>query len=114
VFLRPPWSIVAYVVSVLILVAIALPHERRSGALPGALILLAACVGLVLAIWLAWAFLVVLEVGNFIVVAVEWPAWWIVVGKAAMVALLLVPATRRYPRWPRFLRRWPALSGSSR
>jgi hypothetical protein len=67
---RVPWTIAAYIAIVLGLMAVLL-GEDDPRAFGGALILLAASVGLLLGFWLAWAFLVALHLGNLILVATQ-------------------------------------------
>ena len=82
--------------------------EDDPRAFSGALILLAASIGLLLGFWLAWIFLVALHLGNLILVTTQWPAWalGILALNASMVALLLSRPTRHHPRWPRFTERF--------
>jgi hypothetical protein len=95
-----------YLAAVVVLIVTILPPEEHPGAVTGALILLGASVGLLMRIWLAWAFLAVVEMGNLIIVIVQSPSPWAVALKAVMVALLLAGPTRRYLPWPRFARRF--------
>jgi hypothetical protein len=102
----PPWTLVAYVAAVVVLIVTTLPPDEHPGAVLGAFVLLGASVGLLLRLWLAWAFLIVVEIGNLIIVIVQWPSSWAVALKAVMVMLLLAGPTRRYLSWPTFARRF--------
>jgi hypothetical protein len=104
---RVPWSVYAYLAIVLASMAL-LPGEDDPRAFDGALLLLTASAGLLMRLWIAWAFLVVIHLGNLALVATQWPAWalHILLLNGVMAALLLATPTRHYPRWPRFTQRF--------
>jgi membrane-bound ClpP family serine protease len=108
---RPPLTVLAYVAGLLALIVTLLPSEDDPGALPGALLLLALSLGLILGSWVAWLVLIALEIGNLIVMVAEFTSswWWAVPLKALMVVLLGCATTRRHVRPPRVFRR---LSGA--
>ena len=85
-----------------------LPGEDDPRAFGGALLLLAASVGLLIRLWIAWTFLVVIHLGNLALVAIQWPAWalHVLVLNGVMAAFLLATPTRHYPRWPRITQRF--------
>ena len=105
---RPPVSVIAYAVIVLALVIALVDPDREPRSVPAAVLLLGAVMGLLVGLWPAWLFLTLIEVGNLLMLVGERPDWlswkWMLL-KAAMVALLIIPATRGHVAWPRFLRR---------
>jgi hypothetical protein len=54
--------------------------------------------GLWCGVWFAWLVLTVFEAGNLLVVLVDRGAWWIVLLKLIMLALLVATPTRRHAR----------------
>jgi hypothetical protein len=60
---RVPWTVCAYIAIVLALMTLLLGEDDPQ-AFGGALILLAASAGLLLGLWLAWAFLVALHLAT--------------------------------------------------
>jgi hypothetical protein len=96
---RPPYTIVAFVAIVAaVLVAVVVAHGVDGWLLGGGLLLVAASLGLMRGIWLAWLFLTVVAAGDLLVALSRWPWWWPAAVNVALLALLLAPPTRRYAR----------------
>jgi hypothetical protein len=99
---RPPYTVVALAVFVVVIVLVSLvrdgPHGRWVGA---ALLFLVVTYGLVRGLWPAWVLLLVVAVGDILVGFANWPdrgAPATIALNAFMLALLLAESTRRYAR----------------
>ena len=92
-----PGAVVAYVLVVAGIVVFFLiwrwPQDLRS--VGGEVVLIIATTGLLARVWLAWLFLVFVAAGDIVVALGNGPDWWAVVLNGVMLALLLVPSTRR-------------------
>lgn len=81
------------------------PQDARS--VGGEAVLVIATTGLLARLWLAWLFLVFVAAGDIVVALGDGPDWWAVILNGVMLALLLLPSTRRYagrgrpPSWRR-------------
>ena len=108
---RPPSAVIVYAALVATIVVVSLVREgAHEGLVFGGSVLALATLGLCLASWLAWVFLViVISVGDLAFMLVRWPSSLYVAGAVllhgTLLALLLSGPTRRYARRgrPRFL-----------
>jgi lysylphosphatidylglycerol synthetase-like protein (DUF2156 family) len=102
--LRPsppmPTAVVAYaaLVAGIVLFFLIARWPQDPGAVGGEALLLIATTCVLARLWLAWIFLVFVAAGDIVVAFGNGPDWWAAILNGVMLALLLLPSTRRYAR----------------
>jgi hypothetical protein len=95
-----PAAVIAYALVVAGIVIFFLtsrwPQDARS--VGGEVVLIIATTGLLARLWLAWLLLVFVAAGDIVVEFGNGPDWSAVILNGVMLALLLLPSTRRYAK----------------